>query len=219
MNRLGSALGWGLMGLVGGAIIGAAAGFVLGIVRIENVAQAAMAGAWPVGLLGAFGAFAGGLLAKSSDESGSETPFASFAGALLGALLGKIIGVAFGADAWLLDSIASVQSDGLITFLLFHVDLVGGPQVVVGMFLGILTVGFTDTFFGYDSAITALVLAALATPAAAIIGALGGQIDWGTAIVIIVATTAVWYLLVRSDSGALTSSGGGKTVVKGKPKA
>lgn len=206
MNRIGSALGWGVMGLIAGAIIGAGAGFVMGIIRIENVAQAALAGALPVGFIGALGAFAGRLLQRHSAEEDSLTVITTFGGAMLGALLGKIIGVALGADTWLLDSIAGIENEGVLAFLFYHFDLVGGPQVVAGAFLGILTVGSVDMLLGENSAFAVLLLAALLAPVVAVIAALGGQIDWGTTFVIVVATVAITYILMKSG-GASTGSG------------
>jgi hypothetical protein len=219
MNRVGSALGWSVLGLIAGAIIGALAGFVMGIVRIENVAQAALAGALPVGLIGALGAFFGRLLEKSGEETGGATAVTVFVGALLGALLGTIIGVALGADVWLLTSIAGLENDGIVNFFLYYFDLVGGPHVIVGAFLGILTVGFVDVFFGDASTMNVLTIAALLTPIVALISALIGQIDWGTAFVIVVSTAVVFYILVKSGGGATTASQNGAAKGKGKVKA
>lgn len=202
------------MGLIAGAVIGAAAGFVMGIIRIENVAQAALAGALPVGLIGALGGFAGGLLQRPSAEEDSLTVITTFGGAMLGALLGKIIGVALGADTWLLESIAGIENEGILAFLLFHFDLVGGPQVVVGALLGILTVGSVDMFLGENSAFAVLLLAALLAPVVAVFAALGGQIDWGATVVIVIATVAVTYILMRSG-GASTGLGAGNGKSKG----
>ena len=222
MNRIASALGWSVLGLIAGAIVGAVAGAVMGVIRIENVVDAGLAGALPVGLIGALGAFAGRLLENSSQAADSLTVVTAFMGALLGALLGTIIGVALGADIWLLDSIADIESPGIAAFLLYHINLVGGPHVVVGAFLGVLTVGFVDTFLGDDSTINVLTIAALLTPVVAVVSALAGQIDWGTAFVIVVGTAVICTILVKSGGGTSTSteqSGGATLKGKGKPKS
>lgn len=215
MSRIGAALGWSVMGLIGGAIIGAVAGFVMGIIRIENVLQAAMAGALPVGLIGAAGAFSGSLLGRPSAEDDSLTIITSFGGALLGALLGKVIGVALGADVWLLESMADVENQSVLAFLIYHVELVGGPQVVVGSLVGILTVGAADMFLGEDNALNVLIVAAFLTPVVAIVAALAGQIDWGSAIAIVVGTVAVIYVMMKAGGGSSASGGGGGGKAKG----
>ena len=222
MNRIGAAFGCSILGLIAGAIVGAVAGFVMGVIRIENVVNAALAGALPVGLLGALGAFAGRLLENSSEGADSVTAITTFIGALLGALMGTIIGTALGADIWLLESIAKIENQGIIAFLLYHTNLVGGPHVVVGALLGILTVGFVDTFLGDTSTINVLIIAALLTPVVAIISALVGQIDWGTAFVIVVGTAVIYTILVKSGGDGSTATGqnaGTSLKGKGKPKA
>ncbi len=193
----------------------------MGIVRIENVAQAAMSGALPAGLVGALGAFAGSLLAKSTEESDNLTGLTIFMGALLGALTGATIGKALGADTWLLESLAQVENEGIMLFLHYHIDLFGGPHVMVGAMLGILTFGALDVFWGSDSSFTGLFIAALLTPVVAVIAALIGQIDWGTANVIVVAMVATLYILMKSGGGTplATDGGGGASTGKGKTKA
>ncbi len=224
MGRISAALGWSVLGLIAGAIIGALAGFVIGLIRVENAAQAALAGAPPVGLIGALGAFAGCLLARPAAESDNLTGFTLFLGALLGALAGATIGKALGADTWLLDSLAKVENESSLIFLHYHIDLFGGPHVVVGAFLGILAFGILDVFLGSESSLVVLVIAALLSPVLAIIAAFIGQIDWGAALVIVVATVAIFYVFMKSTGGASSSTeaGGGKTSgakPKGKGKA
>lgn len=220
MNRIGSALGWSVLGLIAGAIVGAVAGFVMGVIRIENVIDAGLAGALPVGLIGAFGAFAGRLLEKATEGAESTTVITSFVGALLGALIGTIIGAAVGADIWLLESIDAIENQHIVALLMYHINLVGGPHVVVGAFLGILTVGFVDTFLGDNSTINVLIIVALLTPVVAIISALVGQIDWGTAFVIVVGTAVIYKILAKSDGDESSSTGqDAGTALKGKPKA
>lgn len=227
MNRIGAALGWSILGLFFGALIGAVAGFVMGVIRIENVAQAAQAGAAPVGLIGALGAFSGRMLESSSAESDHLTVITTFFGAIVGALAGVTLGKALGADLWLLDSIQQLESASIQAFLLYHIDLFGGPHVVAGAFLGILSLGFLDVFFGNESSFAILLIAVFLTPVVAIIAALIGQIDWGAAIVIVVATGAIFYMLMKSGGGGSSSTGtnggsagsGANFKGKGKPKA
>ena len=220
MKRIKSALGWGVMGWVVGALIGAVAGFVMGVVRIENAAQAALAGAGPVGLMGALGAMAGHLLERPSEGKADEAWFTAIFYAILGGLAGATIGKALGADRWLFESLAQVESESLLIFLQYHINLFGGPHVVVGAFLGILAFGFVDVFLGSESSLNALVIAAALTPVVMIVAALIGQIDWGTAAVIVVATVAIIYLAAKFGGGsaAAGSSGGGNSKGKGKPK-
>ena len=234
MKRMASALGWSLAGLVIGAIIGAVAGFLMGALRSEDVLRAALAGAGPVGLVGALGAFCGSLLERSKADSDSLTVVTVFLGAIVGALTGAIIGKALGADIWLLESVAQVESASVQAFLLYHIDLFGGPHVVVGALLGILAFGSLDVFHSSDSSFNALIIAFLLIPVLAIIAALFGQIDWGAAIAIVVATVAILYIFGKSggessstgvtggNSAGAKSSGntvGAKAKGKGKPKA
>ncbi len=214
MNRIGSALGWGVMGWIFGAIIGAVAAFVLGVFRGEAVLQAALGGAGPVGLIGALGAFSGRLLERPSQgsddkETNEETSqendntawFATFCGALLGAFAGATIGKALGADVWLLDSLAQVEAASLQASLHYHIYLCGGPHVVAGAFVGILAFGSLEVFLGSESSLNALLIAALLMPVVAVIAALIGQIDWGTAIIFVVATVAIFLLMSNSGGG------------------
>lgn len=215
MNRIGSALGWAVLGWVGGAIIGAVAAFILGVFRGEAVLQAALAGAGPVGLIGALGAFSGRLLERPSQGSGdrvtnAETSqenedtawFATFFGALLGAFAGATIGKALGADVWLLDSLAQLEAASLQASLHYHIGLFGGPHVVAGAFVGILAFGSLEVFLGSESSFNFLVIAALLMPVVAVFSALIGQIDWGTAIIIVVATVAIFLLMSISGGGS-----------------
>ncbi len=212
MNRLVNALGWGFIGLIGGAILGAAVGLALGVIRNEAPADSILDAAVSVGIIGALGAFVGNLLERNApgnadDEDSAEasgdigTGVIVFLGALLGALAGATIGKIMGADAWLLESLAEVKSAYALAFLHYHIELVGGPHVVAGTFIGILISAMLDVFLGNESSFLAVFCASLLAPVAAFIAALGGQLDWGTAIAIAVVVGILFKWLAKSGGG------------------
>ena len=189
MIRVGDALRWSVIGFICGVLIAELTGIVMGFVRGEDILRTGLAALPPACFIGALGGFCGYLLLGPS----VITMFTTFGGAMLGALLGKLIGALLFLDVWVLDSIAAVKIEGIEAFLLYHIDLVGGPQVVAGAFLGILAIGFLDVFFGCEVSSTALGFAALLTPVIALISAFIGHSDWDAAIVILVGTVVILF--------------------------
>lgn len=196
MSRTDSVILWSLVGVLFGSLFGAVAGCIVGVFRAESVIHAALAGLPPGWIIGGLGGFFGGLLADRSEARNSTTILAVFFAALLGAVWGALIGAALGADNWLLASIANVEHEGITSMLHILIALLGGPQVLVGALLGLLTIAIVDTFFD-EFAYRALICAALLTPVVAIAGALGGQVDWGAVLAIVAVTAALGYIELR----------------------
>ena len=225
MNRLGSALGWGIIGLIAGALIGVLAGLALGVIRNQAPVDSMLDSAVTVGLIGAIGAAVGRLLEAKTSEDGSLTVY-TFTAAIIGALFGALLGELLGAEAWLRENIIAIENQHIVAFLAYHVGRIGGAGSAAGMVLGILVVASVDTFFGEDASASIFVVSALLIPIAAIVAGFGGKIDWGTAIVIVLATAVIFYVLMKSGGGSSSSgaeggsAGSGANVKgKGKPKS